>query len=102
MCLFPGMMGPSPANNAPPIVKMHRKRLFILCLFHFILAFMLMWVDSYKALYEMIAAMELALAAYSVNFCFLLFYVMLMLNDTVYYLCIVGLYIQDDFFKLVY
>ena len=103
MCLFPGMMGANRRqNNFPPMVKKHQKRLYILTLCHFVLALMLMWVDSYKALYEMISAMMLVMTACSANFCTLLFYVMLMLNDVVYYLSMFGLAIQDGFFATLY
>ncbi len=43
--------------------------------------------------------MILLCTAYSMNFCQLLFYIMLMINDLVEYLCLVGLYVQNGDFK---
>jgi hypothetical protein len=74
----------------------------MLAVCHIVLALMLCFADSYMGMYEMMSFMNLLLAACSINFCFLLFYVMLMINDLVYYLCAVGLIIQDKEFKHFY
>jgi hypothetical protein len=96
------MGGRNPGQNAPPHIKKQQQRLYILGAVHFILSFMFMWVDSYQAMYEMIACMELLIAACSLNFCFLLFYLVIMINDTMQYLCAIGLIIYRGDFATYY
>jgi hypothetical protein len=90
MCLFPGMMQ-SPAEIATPAAKKYQCLLYILVILHFALSIMYCIFDAASGIMEMIVAMILICTAYSMNFCMLIFYMIMMISDFVNFLCIIGL-----------
>lgn len=94
MCLFPGMIE-NPSAYATPAAKRHQCHLYILVLFHFVLGIMLTVANPPAGIMELIIPLLLLCTAYSMNFCTLIFYMILMLNDTILYMSAVGLVIQN-------
>eukprot|EP00347_Sterkiella_histriomuscorum_P009890 403339482 len=93
MCLFPGMIE-NPSSRATPAAKSQQCRLYILVLLHFVLGIMLTVASPQLGFMEIIIPFILMCTAFSMNFCTLIFYIILMVNDCVQYLCIVGLIAQ--------
>ena len=85
MCLFPGMLsGQSQANStAPPEAKQHQCHLYILAIAHFVLAIMLCIALPGVGIGEIFTAMILMCTAYSMNFCLVIFYMIMMMQDIV-------------------
>lgn len=94
MCLFPGMMqGPDPAM-ATPEAKQHQCHLYVLAILHFSMAVMLCIALPPLGISEIFTALILMCTAYSMNFCMLIFYMIMMLMDVVQYFSSIGLLVQ--------
>ncbi|CDW74675.1 UNKNOWN [Stylonychia lemnae] len=101
MCLLPGMMD-NPSQYATPAAKDHQCRLYILVLFHFALGIMLTVASPQIGFMDIIIPFILLCTAYSMNFCTLMFYIILIINDLVTYVCAVGLAVQRGSFLSYY
>ena len=66
-------------------------RLYILCLIHFVLGVTLTVAAPGLGFIEIIIPLILLCSTYSMDFCFLIFYMVLMINDFVVYGSFVGL-----------
>jgi len=94
------MGGPSrTAEFAPPLAKKHQCNLFILGGVHLVMMIALM-VSFHGAVGfgELINCMFLMCGAYSMNFCLMILYIIIMMNNVVTYFAIVGLAVQDNYF----
>jgi hypothetical protein len=85
----------NPSANATPAAKTHQCHLYILVLFHFVMGILLTVANPPAGIMELIIPLILLCTAYSMNFCTLIFYMILMLNDVVLYLSAVGLVVQN-------
>ena len=96
MCL-PFMMGGggSPAQFAPPDCKKQQNNLYILSVAHFIMAIMICIAIPPLGIGEIFTALILMCTAYAMNFCMVILYILLMVQDCVQYFSAVGLLIQN-------
>ena len=102
MCLFPGMMGgPEPAM-ATPEAKQHQCHLYVLAILHFSMAVMLCIALPPLGISEIFTALILMCTAYAMNFCMLIFYMIMMLMDVVQYFSSIGLLVQRGDFVRCY
>ena len=103
MCLFPFMMGgrPNPENIAPPpAAKKMQNELYILGAVHSVMMIILMSSLGIPGLNELFNVMFLMCGTYSMNYCFMIFYIVIMFNDSVTYFTTAGYMIQvGDFAK---
>ena len=83
MCLFPGMFsGQSQQNSiAPPDAKQSQCNLYILAIAHFVMAILLCIAVPPLGISEIFMALILLCTAYSMNFCMVIMYIILMLKD---------------------
>ena len=104
MCLFPGMMGGAQQqnNNASPEAKTHQCHLYILAVAHFVLAIMLCIAVPPQGISEIFTALILMCTAYAMNFCMIIFYIIMMCMDIVQYFSAIGLLIQRGDFVNCY
>ena len=105
MCLFPMMMGGAQQQQsaaAPPEVKSHQCHLYIIAILHFSMAIMLCIVLPPLGISEIFSALILMCTAYAMNFCMLIFYMILMIMDVVQYFSAIGLLIQRGDFVRCY
>jgi|688.fasta_scaffold1044263_1 hypothetical protein len=97
MCLFPMMMGGGPNQAqavAPPEAKTWQNYLYILAALHMIMMITLCVALGIGGINELFNMMILMCGAYSMNFCIMIFYIIIMFNDCVSYFCAVGYLIQ--------
>ena len=83
----------NPSEFASPAAKQYQCYLYIMVLLHFVLGIMLTVANPGVGFIEIIIPFLLMCTAFSMNFCTLIFYIILMLNDAVVYFCVVGLQI---------
>jgi len=106
MCLFPFMMGGGPSNAnefAPPLAKDQQCKLYILGAVHLVMMITLMIAfHGLLGLGELFNCIILMCGAYSMNFCCMIFYIIIMLNDIITYFSIVGMLIQNNDFAKCY
>ena len=105
MCLFPFMMGGGPNRNAiapPPEAKKMQNHLYLLAGAHLVMMITLMSALGIQGLNELFNIMFLMCGAYSMNFCFMIFYIVIMFNDCVSYFCAAGYLIQIGEFGKCY
>lgn len=91
MCLFPGMM--QPVVEPTPKAEQFKKLLCLIAIFHMIFAIMICVFDAYYGFTELLSAMILSCGAAQMHFCYLIFYIILVINSFVIYLSNVGLVI---------
>ena len=92
MCLFPMMMGgPNREGIAPPpAAKKMQSYLYLLGAAHLVMMITLMSAMGVFGLNELFNLMILICGAYSMNFCIMIFYIIIMFNDCISYFCAVG------------
>ena len=97
MCLFPMGGGPSMQPIVPPTEagKMHKKRLMIVGVSHLLLAIMLLFVNIFSGFNELICVMILFCATSQMHFCYLIFYMIFVLNSWVSTFAVLGLLTQQ-------
>ncbi len=105
MCLLPFMMGGGPNRAqvaAPPEAKKMQNYLYILAGIHLVMMITLMSALGVAGLNELFNVMFLMCGAYSMNFCIMIFYIIIMFNDCISYFCAVGYLIQLGEFAKCY
>ncbi len=97
MCLFPfggGGMNMQPVVPPTPVGLKHRFRLYVLCVVHLILSIILMFAFSLASgFYDLILVLILYCAAAQMHFCQLLMYIVFILNQLIFSICLLGLVI---------
>lgn len=105
MCLLPFMMGGGPNRAqvaAPPAAKKMQSYLYILAGVHMVMMISLMSALGIAGINELFNMMILMCGAYSMNFCIMIFYIIIMFNDCISYFCAVGYLIQLGKFGTCY
>ena len=104
MCLLPLMMGGQrpQQQNAPALARKMQSRLYLLGAMHLVMTITLMSAYGFPGINELFNAMILMCGAQSMNFCFMIFYIIIMLNDCVSYFCAVGYLVQLGEFAKCY
>jgi len=87
--------GASPSQFAPPDCKKQQSNLYILSVVHFVLAITLCIAIPPLGIGEIFTALILMCTAYAMNFCMVILYMLLMLQDVVQYFSAVGLLVQN-------
>ena len=100
MCLFPGMGGMNMQPVVPPTEAglKHKQRLYILIIVHLILAITYMFVSITGGLFELITVLILWCATSQMQFCQLIIYMILCLNNLIGSLAGIGLLLQTGKF----
>jgi hypothetical protein len=89
------MGGGSPSDNAPPDCKKQQTNLYILSVAHFIMAILICIAIPPLGIGEIFTALILMCTAYAMNFCMVILYMLLMIQDCVQYFSAIGLLIQN-------
>ncbi|TNV77076.1 hypothetical protein FGO68_gene14205 [Halteria grandinella] len=87
--------GASPSQFAPADCKKQQSNLYILSVVHFVLAITLCIAIPPLGIGEIFTALILMCTAYAMNFCMVILYMLLMLQDVVQYFSAVGLLVQN-------
>lgn len=98
MCLIP--MGGEGMNMQPrfpsnPQAKAKQQQLYVIAVCHAVLAVLLMVANPFVGLFEFMDVCILYCAATSMEFCLLIFYILLCCLSMVQYISGVGLVIQE-------
>jgi len=99
--MFPmGSMGPA----APPTRKgkSYQLILYICLLVHVILSIMIMFVGIFQGFFELISALILWCGTKQMQFCLLMFYMILIIISFVQYIASIGLTVQQGTFVLIF
>ena len=101
MCLFPFMMADTMQPVVPPTPKgqKYKSILQIMTMVHLIFSVLLLFVNLFTGLSQLISTMILWCAASQMHYCYLLFYIILQLLQFVKQGCFIGLTIQDNIFR---
>lgn len=97
MCLFPGV-GLNMQPMVPPTLaaNQHKAKLYFVMLAHIILSIMYLFVNPFGGLSELITVLILWCAASQMNFCLLLFYIIMCGFSLVTNVARIGLWIQTN------
>jgi hypothetical protein len=79
-----------------------QSHLYLLGAAHFVMMITLISAIGFPGINELFNAMILLCGAQSMNFCFMIFYIIIMINDCISYFCAVGYLIQLGEFSQCY
>jgi hypothetical protein len=87
--------GPNRENIAPPpAAKKMQNNLYLLGAAHFVMMIILISSLGNPGLNELFNLLFLMCGAYSMNYCFMIFYIVIMFNDCISYFASTGYLIQ--------